>query len=220
MTQAGVIFDFDGVIVDSEALQYRSYATVLRDHGVEIDTVEYEREWIARGLGPEYAVEKYQLSITPDEMREAKAPIYQQMLKAEARLMPGVAEALVRLGAEMPLALATNSDSVDTAVVLDGFDLRRHFSAVVTREDYTGRKPAPDAFLEAAKRLELPPQSCVVIEDATKGVVAAERAGSPCIAIPHALTRRNDFTAATLVLDSLDQVSIELVRDLVEKAGG
>ena len=61
MSGAGIIFDFDGVIVDSEGLQYASYAEVLRPLGVEIDAEEYEREWIAAGQGPEYAIRSYQL---------------------------------------------------------------------------------------------------------------------------------------------------------------
>lgn len=217
MSRIGVIFDFDGVIVDSEEIQYRSYARVLRDCGVEIDAEEYEREWISLGQGPEYAVRTYSLGFSPDELRRRKGPVYREMLRAEAHLMPGVEAALARFS-ELRLALATNSSAADTAIVLDGFDLRRFFAAVVTREDYEGRKPKPDAFLEAARRLDLPPRRCVVIEDATKGVLAAQSAGSPCIAIPHAFTRRNDFSAATVVLDSLDEVSVELLRDLAGRA--
>ncbi len=211
----GVIFDFDGVIVDSEKLQYRSYARVLADYGISVTPEEYEREWISAGLGPEYAVRQYGLPIAPDELRRVKEPIYQEMLAAEAALMPGVEATLAALSAELPIALATNSTAEDASIVLDPFDLRRYFTAVVTREDYTGRKPEPDAFLTAATELGLPPSACVVIEDATKGVVAAARAGCPCIAIPHAFTRRNDFTRATVVLESLAQVDCDLVRRLV-----
>lgn len=217
MTHAlGVIFDFDGVIVDSEELQYRSYSEVLTGHGVSISRSEYEREWIAAGLGPEYVVGKYGLSITPDELRRVKEPVYREMLRAEARLIPGAARLIERLSAELPLAVATNSTVGDVELVLDPFDLRRFFKEVVTREDYRGRKPAPDAFLTAAEKLGLPPSHCVVIEDATKGVLAAERAGCPCIAVPNAFTRNNDFTHATVVLDSLDDVTCELIRNLVE----
>jgi HAD superfamily hydrolase (TIGR01509 family) len=159
------------------------------------------------------------LPIAADELRRRKEPVYHAMLRDEARLMPGAAAAIERLAAEMPLAVATNSTRADLELVLDPFDLRRHFAAVVTREDYTGRKPAPDAFLVAAERLGLPPGRCVVIEDATKGVLAAERAGCPCIAIPHRFTAGNDFTHATVVLESLDRVTGDLVREIVAGAG-
>lgn len=218
---AGVIFDFDGIIVDSEELQYRSYGKVLGELGVSVSREVYEREWIAAGLGPEYAVREFGLSIEPDEIRRRKEPVYRTLLGAEARLIPGAAEAIARLAAELPLAVATNSTAADVALVLDPFDLRRYFTAIVTREDYEGRKPAPDAFLVAAERLGLPPAQCVVLEDASKGVLAAESAGCPCIAIPHDFTRNNDFTRATIVVESLDEVTCDLIRQLVadDRAG-
>ena len=217
MTAAGVgvIFDFDGVIVDSEELQYRSYSAALARYGAAVTREEYEREWIAAGLGPEYAVHRFGLPIDPDELRRIKEPIYHDMLRREAQLIPGAGAAIERLSVEFPLAVATNSTAADLALVFEPFDLRRYFTAVVTREDYEGRKPAPDAFLVAAERLALPPAACVVIEDATKGVLAAQRAGCPCIAIPNDFTRNNDFAAATIVLEAMDQLTGELIRRLV-----
>ncbi len=219
MTAAGtgVIFDFDGVIVDSEELQYQSYSRVLDQFGAAVSREEYEREWIAAGLGPEFAVRQFALPIEADELRRRKEPIYHEMLRSDARLIPGAAALIELLSRSMPLAVATNSTAADLDLVFDPFDLRRFFTAVVTREDYSGRKPAPDAFLVAAARLGLPPGACVVIEDATKGVIAAERAGCPCIAIPNDFTRRNDFTRASVVLDGMHQVTGELIRDLVER---
>lgn len=217
---AGVIFDFDGVIVDSEELQYRAYGRVLADYGAAVTREEYEREWIAAGLGPEYAVRRFDLPITPDELRRVKEPVYHGLLSAEARLIPGAAAAIERLAAEFPLAVATNSTAADLALVFEPFDLRRHFTAVVTREDYSGRKPAPDAFLTAAERLGLPPAACVVIEDATKGVLAAQRAGCPCIAVPNDFTRNNDFSAATVVLQAMDDITGDLIRRLTGRSSG
>lgn len=219
MQDVGVIFDFDGVIADTEELQYRSYSRVLAEFGIAVTPEVYEREWIAAGLGPEYAVRELGLPIPAAELRRRKEPVYHAMLRDEARLMPGAAAAIARLAAEMPLAVATNSTSADLALVLDPYDLRRHFAAIVTREDYTGRKPAPDAFLVAAERLGLPPGCCVVIEDATKGVVAAESAGCPCVAVPHRFTANNDFTRASIVVDSLDRVTGDLIRGLVTGGG-
>jgi beta-phosphoglucomutase-like phosphatase (HAD superfamily) len=81
---------------------------------------------------------------------------------------------------------------------------------------YEHGKPEPDAFLTAAARIGLPPERCVVIEDAFKGVTAAVRAGCRCIAVPHDFTRGNDFSAATLIATSLDEVTVDLIERLVE----
>jgi HAD superfamily hydrolase (TIGR01509 family) len=218
VTSAGVIFDLDGVIVDSEPLQHRAYNRVLERFGVQVEHAEYGREWIAAGAGPEYAVRTYALPLTPQELRRLKDSVYHALLREEATLMTGARAALERLSAAFPVALATNSNQADTSFILDRFDLGRYFTAVVTREQYGAPKPAPDAFRTAAARLRLPPQRCVVIEDAYKGVVAATDAGCICIAFPHDYTTGNDFSRARVVIDSLDEATVGLVEQLIESA--
>ncbi len=210
----GVIFDFDGVLIDSEILHYRAYSQVLAEFDVRVSPEEYALDWIATGRGPDIAVPKYGLPISPDEVRARKNPIYNRLLCEEVELMPGAREALVRLSAEFPLVVATNSRLADVGFVLDRFGLRGYFRDVVTRERYAESKPAPDAFITAAESLGRPPAACLVIEDAYKGIAAAAAAGIPSVAIPHDLTRNNDFSLAARILDSLDEVTGALVREL------
>ena len=99
--------------------------------------------------------------------------------------------------------------------MLDRFDLRRCFAAVVTRELYDNAKPAPDAYLTAAGRLDRLPRQCIVLEDSWRGVGAAHAAGCVCIAVPNELTAGQDFSLAALVVRSLDDVTLGLVEDLV-----
>jgi HAD superfamily hydrolase (TIGR01509 family) len=215
--RAGVLFDLDGVIIDSEELQYRAYQKVLAPFGVHVAREVYGREWIGNGRGAEYAVATYQLPLTPEELRRRRSVVYFDILRQGVSLMPGVVAALERLGAHFPLAVATNSNQRDTTFVLDHLEVRPHFAAVVTREMYERAKPAPDAFLTAAERVGMAPSRCVVIEDAYKGVVAAVDAGCACVAIPHDFTRGNDFSRATMVAASLDEVTVELVDELLKK---
>lgn len=214
-TAAGVIFDLDGVIIDSEELQYQAYTAVLATFGVAVSRAEYGREWVAKGRGPEYAVAAYNLSVSAAELRARKNPVYHAMLRDAVRLMPAAVPALERLHRCFPLALATNSNAADTHFVLDHFELHRYFAAVVTRECYVEAKPAPDAFRAAAVAIDRAPAVCVVIEDAYKGVMAAVGAGCRCIAVPNEFTRENDFSRATRVVESLAAVSVELVEELV-----
>jgi HAD superfamily hydrolase (TIGR01509 family) len=215
---AGVIFDLDGVIIDSEALQHRAYNLVLQRFGIQVDAAVYGREWIAAGRGPEYAVRELGLPISPTELRRLKDPVYHDLMRREIQLVPGARAALERLSAALPVAVATNSHSVDVGFVLEHFDLRPYFTAVVTREDYVGAKPLPDAFLTAAARLNLPPARCAVIEDAFKGVRAALAAGCPCIAFPHDYTADNDVTDADAVIASLDELTVDFVRSVIDAA--
>ncbi|MEO8601385.1 MAG: HAD family phosphatase [bacterium] len=213
---AGVIFDLDGVIIDSEALQHRAYNLVLQRFGVQVDAALYGREWIAAGRGPEYAVQHFGLPLSPTELRRLKDPVYHDLMRREIQLVPGARAALERLSATLPLVVATNSNATDVGFVMQRFDLRSFFAAVVTREDYAGAKPLPDAFLTAAARLGLPPQRCVVIEDAAKGVRAAAAAGCPCIAFPHDYTADNDVSGARTVIASLDEIAEALVRRAID----
>ncbi|MHC4471740.1 MAG: HAD family hydrolase [Planctomycetota bacterium] len=212
---AGVVFDFDGVVADSEQLHYRAYSEVLAEFGIVVDREVYGRIWIGEGRGPEWAVAEHGLSIAPQEIVRRKVPVYRKLLREEVRLMPGAAEALARIAASFRTALATNSRGEDVDLVLSRFDLREQFSAVVTREAYGRPKPAPDAFLAAAKALDLPPDRCLVVEDAAKGVRAAHAAGCPCVAVPHDFTRENDFSLATRVLSGIDELVPALVTELL-----
>jgi HAD superfamily hydrolase (TIGR01509 family) len=206
-----VIFDLDGVLIDSEHLQYRAYSEVLARFGVRVSPGEYGEQWIAAGRGPEYAVQHYRLSLAPDELRTLKHPVYHRLLRQQAALMPGTTTALARLQPRFPLAVATNSNRDDVEFVLDHLDLRRFFTAVVVRDDYVRAKPEPDAFLTAAARLGVPAANCVVVEDSYRGIVAAHRAGIPVIAVPNEFTRHSDFSIAAAVLQGLDELTVEQI---------
>lgn len=210
----GVIFDLDGVLIDSEGLQYASYSRVLERWGVAVDHDIYARHWIAAGRGPEYAVAEFNLPISPDELRDLKHPVYHEILRERVTLMPGVHAALERFKPHFRIALATNSIRNDVDFVMDRFALRPWFDAIVTRDDYARAKPEPDAFVTAARHLDLPGSACVVIEDAHKGVLAAHRAGIPVIAVPNAWTRDNDFSLAARTVAGLDDVSVAMIEEL------
>lgn len=218
--QIGVVFDLDGVLIDSEGLQHRAYGAILERYGVRVDKAEYADRWIRTGTGPEYAVARYGLPISAEELRAMKAPIYHEILRAEARLMPGVEAALDRLRVRFPLAVATNSGAPDTDYVLDRFGLRGAFAAVITRERYVHPKPAPDCIVAAAEALGVAPAACAVIEDSQRGVGAAHRAGATAIAVPNEYTDKSDFSFAAAILGSLDELTVPLVEALVPRRGG
>jgi len=209
--KGGVIFDLDGVLIDSEGLYYRAYSAVLKPYGVTVSREEYEHYWIAQGNGPEYIVEKHDLPISPDELRQLRSPVYLQLLETEVKLMPHVEEALARLAPHFALTVATNSNREHLDVVLRRMDIARFFPTTVARQDYRRAKPQPDAFLTAAAKLNLSPDRCVVIEDTYKGVTAAVAAGIRCIAVPNEYTLNNDFSRASLVLSSLGELTPEVL---------
>ncbi|MFN8626886.1 MAG: HAD family phosphatase [Candidatus Binatia bacterium] len=210
-----VIFDLDGVLIDSEALQHQAYAEVLRRFGVSIGIDEYAAHWTAAGRGPEYAVRTYHLAVEPRELRALKGAVYHDILRRQVALMPGAVEALARLHARFPLGLATNSNRADVAFVLDHFEIRRFFANIVAREDYPLAKPEPDAYLASAAGLHVTVRDCLVVEDAYRGVLAAHRAGARPLAVPNRFTRTNDFSLALRVLASLDELTVPVAQALL-----
>jgi HAD superfamily hydrolase (TIGR01509 family) len=211
-----VIFDLDGVLIDSEALQYQAYSRVLARFDARVTRDEYAEHWIAAGRGPEYAVQRFRLPLAADELRALKHPIYHQLLRQQVTLMPGTVAALARLQPHFALAVATNSNGDDVGFVLDHLDLRRFVTAAVVRDDYARAKPEPDAFLTAATRLGVAAAACVVVEDSYRGIVAAHRAGAVSVAVPNEFTRHSDFSLAAAVLHSLDELSVALVERILE----
>ncbi len=218
--RAAVIFDLDGVLIDSEPLQYKAYSQVLARFGVAVSPAEYGIHWINAGNGPEYAVKTYGLPVGPDELRAMKRPVYDGILRQEVTLMPGVVETLTCLHTSFPLGVATNSSRDEVSFIMDHFGVRRFFSALVAREDYELAKPHPDAFLTAAARLGTAPGSCIVVEDAQKGILAAHRAGAIVVAVPNMFTRDNDFSLAARVLHRLDELTVALIGELVSGRTG
>ena len=213
---AGVIFDLDGVLIDSEGLYFRAYSEVLKPYGVTVSMEEYEEHWIATGTGPEYIVAKHNLPVSPDELRKLRSPLYLKMLEEEVQLMPHVEEALTRLAPHFAMTVATNSNRDALDFILERFGIDRFFAVTVARQDYTGAKPLPDAFLKAAEKLNLAPTQCVVVEDTYKGVMAAVSAGIACIAAPNQYTLRNDFSKASIVLPNLGELTPEVVYKLLQ----
>ncbi len=210
----GIIFDLDGVIADTERIQWAAYRQVLREFGVDVGIEEYRREFIAAGFGPECVCRTYALPITPDELRARKAPVYQAMLRDGVASCPGAAAALARLRPTHRLALATNTARIEVDFLLARIGVADRFDATVAREDYARPKPAPDAYLTAARALGLAPAECAVVEDTSRGVRGAVAAGTCVIAVPNDLTFDNDFTGATCRLAHLDELTAELLATL------
>jgi HAD superfamily hydrolase (TIGR01509 family) len=210
----GVIFDLDGVVADTERLQWAAYRQVLRDFGVDVGLEEYSRHFIAGGFGPEYACRTYRLPLTPDELRARKAPVYQAMLRAGVVACPGAAEALARLRGSHRIGLATNTARGEVAFILGRLGIDALFHATIAREDYARPKPAPDAYLAAAAALGVSPAECAVVEDTQRGIRAAVAAGARAIAVPNELTVDNDFSGAVRRLTHLDQLTAELLAEL------
>lgn len=209
-----VIFDLDGLLADTEQLHCRAYRMALLEHNVQLAEADYGEHWVRRGKGIDDWVARQGLDLDSVALRARKAAHYQTLLRSSLRPMAGATALLARLQGTLRIGLASSSyrDAVDG--VIHGLGIAGYFETVVSGLDVARVKPAPDIFLKAADRLGVVPAECVVLEDAEKGVLAAQAAGMRCVAIPNGYTRDHDFSQATLVCVSLHEVTVELLRNL------
>ncbi|UCE24638.1 MAG: HAD family phosphatase [Candidatus Zixiibacteriota bacterium] len=209
-----VICDLDGLLADTEKHHMKAYQETLLNHGIELSDQEYISHWIRNGLGIADFIKKYRLELDPHQTHSQKMVRYREKVAGQIEPMPGAMTFLGSVHGEKRLAVASNSYRDNVELVLDRLGIADLFEAILTRDDAGRTKPAPDIFIRTAEMLGEPVSSCIVIEDAQKGVEAAYRAGMKCIAVPNAYTAEDDFSRATVVVASLEDVTVDLIDSL------
>lgn len=208
MTIKALVFDFDGLILNTEVPAFESWQMVFRDHGADLelalwqsnigtvdlfDTVEHLEMLVGRSLDRAAVLEQRQA--------------YKDALCTDLVVLPGVRELMdAATEAGLPLGLASSSDRAWIRHWLERHDLARYFSCVRTRDDVANPKPAPDLYLSAAEGLGVQPEHCVALEDSQNGLRAALAAGMRCVVVPTAITAELDYAGAALRLTSLAEL--------------
>jgi len=222
MPLRAAVFDFDGVIVDSEPLHYRALRAALLPEGVEITEEEYLRIYLAyddRGA-IEKALQHHGEPADPERVDRIEA----RKVESFAGLIPGIpvfegAREVVRaLAAEVPLAIASGARHDEIEAILGGLGLRDAFQAIVGVEDAERTKPDPAPYVEAARRLAarapgLDPGECVAFEDSIPGIAAALGAGMKVVGVAHSYPA-DELRAAHRVVDSLAGFDTSSLRGL------
>jgi HAD superfamily hydrolase (TIGR01509 family) len=200
-----LIFDFDGLLIDSETPLFEIWQAIYREHGCELTLDRWQHALGTFGGFDPYADLLARTGSCPD--RASMAPIIrsQHVERCTALpLLPGVAEVIDEAHAAGLKTAVASSSAIDwVGPFLDQHGLTARLDAICTRDDVTRVKPAPDLFLLAAERMGVAPARCVVFEDSPNGVRAARAAGMWAVAVPNLLTRTLDLPDPHLVLDSL-----------------
>lgn len=211
---AAVIFDMDGVLVDSEPMHVEAPRRVLGPLGIEYTDADNERFFgftdpeVFRILAREHGLELRQA-----ELVQQRTQLIVEMTRAAPTPMEGVPDVLHRLvRARYRLALASSSSPDVIAATLDAIGVDDLFEVVVSGLVVGRGKPAPDIFLETARRLGVAPSGCLVVEDSRNGLLAAKAAGMTCAAIPCRATRGQDFSEADYRLERLVELLPLLIK--------
>ena len=210
----GVIFDWDGVVIDSSAHHERSWEILAEEIGKPLPPGHFKDGFGKKNQ--EIIPRILRWSQDPDEIAllgERKEELYRELVRAGGVvILPGARELLVALrDAAIPRAIGSSTPRSNLDAIFAATGLGAFFEAVVCGDDVTAGKPAPEVFLLAAKKLGLAPGTCLVIEDAHSGIAAARAAGMKVLAV--ATTNRIDeLSAADAAVASLDGVTPETLR--------
>jgi HAD superfamily hydrolase (TIGR01509 family) len=221
----GIIFDVDGVIADSETVNVRATAEAFREI-VGIDQIQTDdfREGIGRGA-EEYVkagARAHNRELSADEVAalvQARQENFLAILRnEELPAFPGVLELIADAMQDerFDLAIATSSTREKSMAVLQSARVPYSEMVYICGDDVTRKKPDPELFQIACRRLDLPPASCVVIEDAPNGVAAAKAAGCRVIAVTNTCGR-NELAEADVVVDCLTEVSLDTATELLRR---
>jgi HAD superfamily hydrolase (TIGR01509 family) len=210
----GVVFDLDGVLLDSEQIWDSVREDLVRDRGgrwheqAQRDMMGMSSHEWSRYLHDELGV--------PDPPEEISAEVVRRLesrYRERLPVLPGAREAVERLAARWPLALASSSNRELIDLALELLGVRDLFAATVSSEEVARGKPAPDVYLEAARRLGVDPARAAAVEDSHNGIRAAKAAGMRVIAIPneHFPPDEDALSQADVVLDSLAELTPEKI---------
>jgi HAD superfamily hydrolase (TIGR01509 family) len=210
-----VIFDMDGVIVDSEPINYEVIRITFEKAGVKISKKEFIEEWVVKGTGSREAIKRHDIKMSLEDLQKIKKKIYLDVLKRKVKLKPDAKRTIINLHKKYKLALASQGHRYNVDIIVKKFKLSKFFQAIIGKQDVNKGKPNPEIFLKASKELKVKPEECLVIEDTEKGIIAAKRAGMVCIAVPDTWTKKyNDFSKADLVVNLLGEITIDVIKNL------
>jgi beta-phosphoglucomutase len=216
MEKLGVIFDMDGVLVDSYQAHFVSWSRLYEELGLSYSETEFaadfgrtSRDILRRRFGEDFSLEKIRKF---DERKEA---LFREVLQDTFPTMDGAVELIDTLAADgFLMAVGSSGPPENIALCLEKLGRCAKFAAVVTGADVQRGKPDPQVFELAASRLGLPANSCAVVEDAVHGVEAANRAGMLSIGMTGTVEREK-LTSAELVVDRLKELSPSRIRELI-----
>jgi len=198
-----ILFDHDGVLVDTEFWYYKAAERALADIGFALDKQQYLRD-MTQGLGSwaqakAAGIDEQALSTR----RAARDAYYQEYLRTEALEIEGVAEALVELSRYARMAIVTTAKRADFELIHEKRQIRQFMDFVLVREDCALAKPHPEPYLTGLRRFGASKEEALVVEDSARGLSSAVAAGIDCVIVYNDFMKANDFSQASYRIDTL-----------------
>jgi len=206
-----ILFDFDGTLVDSEPLHFQMWQQLLVKYGVELTEQQYKDHYagVPTILNAVDMISRFKLAIPAQSLAIAKKELTRSIIaKSGFPLMPDVREILAQFACyDVKLGIVTGAAKSNVNATIKAHSLEKYFSVIISGEDVSNNKPAPDCYLLAMNQLGVRATDCLAFEDTELGLAAASSAGITCLAIPTALSSHHDFSNAVSVFSSLRQAA-------------
>lgn len=212
-----IIFDMDGILIDSEICWNEARIRMASEYGVEWNLNDHKavmgvstHEWV------NYMTNRLSLTISPKEVEETIINSMKEIYAERIPFLPGAVEAVSLANQHFPTGLASGSPQSLIDTVTSSPELSGKFQVILSGDSFDHGKPAPDLYLAAAKALDIPPEECVCLEDSGNGILAGYNAGMKVIAVPDSrfMPPTEKLEKADLILNSLSEVSLDTFRNL------
>jgi HAD superfamily hydrolase (TIGR01509 family) len=212
MVVKALLWDNDGVLVDTEELYFRATRDVLSEVGIDLSRDLFIQISLKQGRSAfDLAAEQALSQKVITRLRDERNKRYSELLRKGVRVLDGVEDTLRQLHGKVLMGVVTSSRKEHFEITHNATGLLRYFDFVLTREDYRKSKPNPDPLLTAIKRTALKREHCIIVEDSKRGLDAAKAAGIRCIVVPNNLTQGSNFSGAYRVIDSIREVPLEVL---------
>ncbi|QQY80324.1 HAD superfamily hydrolase (TIGR01509 family)/HAD superfamily hydrolase (TIGR01549 family) [Keratinibaculum paraultunense] len=210
-----IIFDMDGVIIDSEPLHCKLEREILKELGGKI-TEEEHNAFIGTTDYHMWSIlkEKFNIKKPVDEIIQMKKERFIKNIHM-LNLVDNVEEFIEKLHKKgYPMGLASSNNRKIVNLIVNKFKLDKYFNVIISGEDVSKGKPHPEIFLKTAEKMGVEPHNCLVIEDAKNGVIAAKAAGMKCIGFKNPNSGEQDLSQADLIISSYDELDLNTLKGL------
>jgi HAD superfamily hydrolase (TIGR01509 family) len=210
-----VIFDMDGVLIDSEPLHAMADNQILKDSGIRAPEGYFERfaGWTNQSMWEEIKKD-YTIALSMEQISELQLPLKIKMLnEGNYSPVPGIIELLEKIKElKLPVAVASSSPGQFIEAVLEKLGLKKYIKVWLSGEEVIHSKPEPDIFLKVAELLNINPLDCLVIEDSASGIAASKKAGMMCIGYRNINSGNQDLSQADIIVDRIDEIDIQSLK--------
>lgn len=202
-----IFWDNDGVLVDTEKYYFEATYRVMKKVGYELSKEQYIEFFLTQATGAWHLLDQNKFSENEiQRLRNERDAVFSELLSKNNVLVNGVEEIVAEMATKFKMAIVTSSKPNHFKEIHSSTGLLKYFTFVLTSDDYSNYKPHPEPYLVALKKIGLPANDVVVIEDSRRGLIAAKKAGLDCIVIESEFSKHSDLSEADVILQDISQL--------------